>query len=74
MAREAEAEREKRGIIIKSQGEIEAAKNLSDASKLIHKSPGAMQLRMLQTINDISSDPSQKFMFFPMEIMEHFKK
>lgn len=74
MAREAEAEREKRGIIIKSQGEIEAAKNLSDASKLIHKSPGAMQLRMLQTINDISSDPSQKFLFFPMEIMEHFKK
>lgn len=74
MAREAEAEREKRGIIIKSQGEIEAAQNLAKASSLIAKSPGAMQLRMLQTINDISSDPSQKFMFFPMEMMEKFMK
>ena len=74
MAREAEAEREKRGIIIKSQGEIEAAQNLAKASNLISKSPGAMQLRMLQTINDISSDPSQKFMFFPIEVLDFFKK
>jgi len=74
MAREAEAEREKRGIIIKSEGEIVAAQNLAKAASVIAKYPGAMQLRNLQTINDISSDPSQKFIFFPMEIMGMFKK
>jgi regulator of protease activity HflC (stomatin/prohibitin superfamily) len=74
MAREAEAEREKRGIIIKSEGEVTAAQNLSKAAHTLSNSPGAMQLRNLQTINDISSDPSQKFIFFPMEIAEFFKK
>lgn len=74
MAREAEAEREKRGVIIKSEGEIVAAQNLSKAASLIGKYPGAMQLRTLQTINDISSDPSGKFIFFPIEIMDFFNK
>ena len=74
MAREAEAEREKRGIIIKSQGEVEASANLTKAATMLHKSPGAMQLRTLQTINDISSDPSQKFIFFPADFGEFFKK
>ncbi len=74
MAREAEAEREKRGIIIKSEGEVVASQNLAKAATMLHKSPGAMQLRNLQTINDISSDPSQKFIFFPMELTEIFKK
>lgn len=74
MAREAEAEREKRGIIIKAQGEVIAAENLAKAAVLLAKSPGAMQLRNLQTINDISSDPSQKFIFFPMEFGNIFTK
>jgi regulator of protease activity HflC (stomatin/prohibitin superfamily) len=74
MAREAEAEREKRGIIIKSEGEIIAAQNLAKASLTLSKSPGAMQLRNLQTINDISSDPSTKFIFFPMEFGDMAKK
>jgi len=74
MAREAEAEREKRGIIIKSEGEVIAAENLGKAAAIIAKHPGAMQLRNLQTINDISADPSQKFIFFPMELMNMFKK
>jgi regulator of protease activity HflC (stomatin/prohibitin superfamily) len=73
MAREAEAEREKRGIIIKSSGEVEAAKNLAAAAKLMAQAPGAMQLRTLQTMNDISADPSQKFIFFPTEFVEMFK-
>jgi regulator of protease activity HflC (stomatin/prohibitin superfamily) len=72
MAREAEAEREKRGMIIKAQGEVEAAQNLSKAATTLSKS-GAMQLRTLQTINDIAPDPSQKFIFFPMELMDMFK-
>lgn len=74
MAREAEAEREKRGIIIKSSGEVEAAKNLAHAAQMMAKTPGAMQLRTLQTINDISPDPSQKFIFFPTEFVDMFKK
>mgnify|MGYP002712073101 CR=1 FL=1 len=74
MAREAEAEREKRGIIIKSEGEVTASKNLAQAAMMLHKSPGAMQLRTLQTINDISPDPSQKFIFFPTEFVDMFKK
>lgn len=74
MAREAEAEREKRGIIIKSEGEIVAAQNLAKASMILAKSPGAMNLRTLQTINDISPDPSQKFIFFPTEFIDMFKK
>ena len=74
MAREAEAEREKRGTIIKSEGEIIAAKNLAQAAATMSKYPAAMQLRTLQTINDVSPDPSNKFIFFPMEMMSMFKK
>jgi len=72
MAREAEAEREKRGIIIKSQGEIEAAKNLAYAAKMMAQAPGAMQLRTLQTINDIAPEASQKLIFFPTEFTNMF--
>ncbi|MCA9487135.1 slipin family protein [Candidatus Woesearchaeota archaeon] len=74
MAREAEAEREKRGIIIKSEGEVIASENLAKAASILAKHPGAMQLRSLQTINDISSDASQKFIFFPIEMMDFFRK
>lgn len=74
MAREAEAEREKRGVIIKSEGEVIASNNLAKAALTLGKVPGAMQLRTLQTINDISSDPSQKFIFFPAELTEFFKR
>lgn len=74
MAREAEAEREKRGVIIKSEGEVIASQNLAKASMTLAKAPGAMQLRNLQTINDISSDPATKFIFFPMEFGEMIKK
>ena len=74
MAREAEAEREKRGTIIKSEGEVIASENLSKAATILSKSPGAMQLRTLQTLNDIAPDPAQKFIFFPAEIGEFFKK
>jgi len=74
MAREAEAEREKRGNIIKAEGEVIASKNLAQAAMVLNKYPGAMQLRTLQTINDISQDPSQKFIFFPTEFMSMMKK
>ncbi len=74
MAREAEAEREKRGMIIKSEGEVLSSENLAKAAGILAKHDGAMQLRTLQTINDISSDPSQKFIFFPMEIVDALRK
>jgi regulator of protease activity HflC (stomatin/prohibitin superfamily) len=58
MAKEAEAEREKRAVIIQAQGEVEAANNLAKAAMTLAASPGALHLRTLQSINDISSDQS----------------
>jgi len=58
MAKEAEAEREKRAVIIKAQGEVEASANLTKAAKMLAESPGALHLRTLQSVNDLSSDQS----------------
>ncbi len=74
MARQAEAEREKRGIIIKSEGEITAALNLSKAAAELARTPGALHLRTLQTLNDISGDPSVKYVLcLPVEVLDAFK-
>lgn len=64
MARQAEAERERRATIIASQGELEASKNLRMAADELAASPGALHLRTLQTVRDISSDPSEKIVLF----------
>jgi regulator of protease activity HflC (stomatin/prohibitin superfamily) len=64
MARQAEAERERRATIIASQGELEASKNLRAAADELASSPGALHLRSLQTIRDIASDPSEKIVLF----------
>jgi regulator of protease activity HflC (stomatin/prohibitin superfamily) len=64
MARQAEAERERRATIIASQGELEASKNLKAAADELASSPGALHLRTLQTIRDIASDPSEKIILF----------
>ncbi|MFC1599843.1 slipin family protein [Patescibacteria group bacterium] len=58
MAKEAEAEREKRAVIIRAAGEVEAAENMANAAKTLHSAPGALHLRTLQTVNDLSSDQS----------------
>ena len=74
MARQAEAEREKRATIIKSEGEVVAAQNLTKAAKLLASSPASIHLRTLQTINDISPDQSNTIVFaLPVEILEAFK-
>lgn len=74
MARQAEAEREKRATIIKSEGEVIAAKNLTSASEILSSSPASIHLRTLQTISDISSDPSTKYVFtIPLEVLNAFK-
>ena len=64
MAAQAEAEREKRAAIIGAEGEREAAENLANAAARLAEEPGAMHLRTLQTIRDISQDPSQKIVIF----------
>jgi len=70
MARQAEAEREKRAVIISAQGELEASKKLKLAADELNKSPGAMQLRVLSTISDVSQDESNTLVFaLPWEIM-----
>ncbi|MBR9700146.1 slipin family protein [Candidatus Woesearchaeota archaeon] len=75
MARQAEAEREKRAVIIKSEGEVTAASNLSDAAKNLVKFPGALHLRTLQSINDLSSDKSNTIVYaLPKELLSTLKK
>ncbi|MBI5553740.1 MAG: slipin family protein [Candidatus Diapherotrites archaeon] len=64
MAKQAEAERERRAQIIVSEGELAASENLRKASENLMKSPGALHLRTLQTIRDIAQDPSEKIVLF----------
>ncbi len=64
MAKQAEAERERRAVIIASQGELSASENLRKAAENLAKSKGALHLRTLQTIRDIAADPSEKIVLF----------
>lgn len=74
MAKQAEAEREKRATIINSEGEVLAAKNLTDAANMMAQTPGALHLRTLNSINDISSDQSNTVIFaVPMEVLRAFE-
>jgi regulator of protease activity HflC (stomatin/prohibitin superfamily) len=74
MAKEAEAEREKRAVIIKASGEVMAAKDMAKAASILSGSAGALHLRTLQTLNDLSSDQSNTIVFAtPIEVLEAFK-
>ena len=74
IARAAEAERERAAVITKAQGEVEAAKNLAEAANTMASTPGALHLRTLSTISDISSNQSNTIlMCLPMEILDAFK-
>ncbi len=64
MAKQAEAERERRAVIIASQGELTASEKLVEAAQRMAKFPGALHLRTLQTIRDIAADPSEKIVLF----------
>ncbi len=73
IAKVAEAEREKQAVITKSIGEIEASKNLAEAASTMASCPGALHLRTLSTINDISSDQSNTIIFaVPIEVLQAF--
>ncbi|MFW0837728.1 MAG: slipin family protein [Candidatus Komeilibacteria bacterium] len=70
IAKQAEAEREKRAVIIKAEGEKIAAENMSAAARQLSAAPGALHLRTLQSINDMSSDQSNTVVFaVPLEIL-----
>ena len=74
IAKAAEAEREKEAILTKAQGEVEASKNLAIAAETMATTPGAMHLRTLSTINDISSDQSNTIIFcIPIKVLEAIK-
>jgi regulator of protease activity HflC (stomatin/prohibitin superfamily) len=74
IGKQAEAEREKRAVIINSQGELAASKNISEAAKKLSLVPGALHLRTLQSINDMSSDQSNTIVYMvPIELLKAFE-
>ena len=74
MAKQAEAERERRSNIINAEGERAAAETLAEAAKIIASTPGAINLRTLNTVERISTEPSQKTtILFPVELLEAVK-
>ena len=73
IAKQAEAEREKRAVIITSEGELAASQNMAQAAQILSAVPGALHLRTLQSINDISSDQSNTVVFtLPLETLQAF--
>ena len=74
IAKQAEAEREKRSVIIKAEGEVIAADNMSKAAHILSSSPGALHLRTLQSLTDLSSDQSNTVVFaVPLELLRAFE-
>ena len=75
IAKQAEAERERRAKIIHAEGELQASEKLLQAANVMSQNPQALQLRYLQTLNDISSENSSTIIFpLPLEILEALKK
>jgi len=73
MARQAEAERERRAKVINAQGEFQAATKLAEASKIIEKHPTALQLRYLQTMNEMATESNSTVIFpIPIELFKPF--
>lgn len=71
IAKVAEAEREKTAVITKAAGEVEAANNLAEAANIMGSTPGALHLRTLATLNDLSSDQSNTVIFaIPIEVLK----
>lgn len=74
IAKVAEAEREKQAVITKAEGELEASKNLAEAATTLSSAPGALHLRTLSTLNDLSSDQSNTIIFaIPIEVLRAFE-
>ena len=74
IGKQAEAEREKRAVIINSEGELAASQNIARAAEMMAKTPGALHLRTLQSINDMSSDQSNTVVYVvPIETLKAFE-
>jgi len=74
ISKQAEAEREKRAIIIKAQGEVIAATNMAKAAETLSSAPGGLHLRTLQSIVDVGSDEANTVIFVtPLEILRAFE-
>lgn len=75
MAKQAEAERERRAVIITAEGEKAAAQAVADAAAMLTKVPGGINIRTLQTLEKISAEPSQKTLFvLPADLTENLTK
>jgi regulator of protease activity HflC (stomatin/prohibitin superfamily) len=73
IARQAEAERERRAKVISAEGEFQASTRLADASEILSKNPMALQLRYLATLIEIASDKNSTIVFpLPIDIMRAF--
>lgn len=74
MARQAEAERERRAKVISATGELEASRELSEAAKRLGESPGALQLRTLQTLTEVATEHNSTLIFpIPVELLAGFR-
>lgn len=74
IGKQAEAEREKRAVIINSEGELAASQNIAQAAQMLSNTPGALHLRTLQSINDMSSDQSNTVVYMvPVEVLKAFE-
>ena len=75
MARQAEAEREKRAKIIHAEGEFQASQTLADAARVISSQEGALQLRFLQTLNEVATEKNSTIIFpIPVDLIELFTR
>jgi regulator of protease activity HflC (stomatin/prohibitin superfamily) len=75
LAKQAEAERERRAKVIHAEGELEASEKLSGAAKVLSSTPAAMQLRYLQTLSNIAEEKNSTIVFpLPIEFLSLIKK
>jgi regulator of protease activity HflC (stomatin/prohibitin superfamily) len=75
MARQAEAERDRRAKIINAEGEFQASQKLSEAAKVIQDTPVALQLRYLQTLREVAVENNSTMLFpIPIDLVEPFTK
>ena len=75
IGKQAEAEREKRAVIIKAEGEVIASENIAKAASILSGHEGALHLRTLHTLNDLSSDQSNTVVFAtPIEVLRAFER
>jgi regulator of protease activity HflC (stomatin/prohibitin superfamily) len=75
MSRQAEAERDRRARVIAADGEFQASQRLADAARVMDETPGALQLRLLQTVNDVAASDknSTLVMPLPVELLRFFE-